>query len=1055
MATAFNDAQRTTSAHRRARKQLLSAFRASPTAFFSAFTHCLNRALLVFSRQPAVERLVAFVAHFAATAETDDGNFRSVLLAYLLEQANATAPAVRFRSTQLLAATLNAMPEDAELADELWEPLQDAVLSRALDRVPRVRAAAAAALCRLQITADPQDDPFAERLVSMVAKDSSAAVRKAALQAIAISGHTLPAVVARTRDVRADVRRVAYETLALRVPPLSMNDEELVRLLRTGLADRDQGVRKACTETLLLTGWLDGACEGNVFTLCELLGCNEREDDVLRALRVVFASERHEMLIDAIEIDLSAVKHADVLILRAMADTQKGEAFMDKFFANTIEYTNVIQYYSVDDFASRHLLELCKSVDMGDEAGRKALENVVRADFLSSHYVSEETVAYAVRAMRRAMLDEEATLRILLEIVRQDVLTESTGGEEQDEQGEGGAELQDVSDEDREWKEMRALNIVKEALRISRQGESSAVASNSLCRSLMEIAVLPQLLCISEDIRHTAMECLGLFCLLDRSGAEAKANMPLFIQASKTDVPAVQELTMQILVDFFMVFDFSDDKIGNEQDASLSAMAEECVNILSENITHADGSMRSLAIQGLTRLLFVRRIAPSPTLLTRMLIAHHNPTTEDDDQLRQCLSVFFPAFAISSPANRLGLEDSFKQTCRILTSAPSKSPLSTISVVQVAQFILHLTNPASVPKKQNATLSEDVGRSADQTHERLAEVVLNEIIDATESDETEICRTYGRILSSFRFSCTADNQGQIRILRKLAQSATDESDDKRTTTVLKRFRDRMSTILEKAEEAGIEEQAVEPEEEEEEPAEEPEIAASSDVPSTVAQEENTKEPELLALSGGPSIEPLMQEASEVTGITEASDLAGRVRFSEAGTQKDVPSQDISTATRRKSVEEVSQVTPRRRSTRLSKLQDSETTSRTDDKADPADLSEASEVNDSACEDDAVESASEVTPRRRSGRLSKVKASQTASRADVVTESGELSEESEAHDSGGEDDSMGLDNDSDSGDENVDDSNFELPEEVEEYVEEKSIVRRNPRRSSRSRSAAGR
>lgn len=711
------------------------------------------------------------------------------------------------------------MPEDAELSEEVWEPVQRQSLSRSFDRVPRVRAAAAAALCRLQTTADPADDPFAARLLEMISEDSSASVRKAALQAVAVTDTTLPFVVRRTRDIRPDVRRVAFVILARKVNPFDVEVIDRVAVLRAGLSDRDSGVRKVCTDTLLLEGWLDGACDGNVFELVELLGSHECEDDVLLALRAVFKSKTHEGLVDAIQIDVNNLTHADILVLRALADTRKGDAFIDKFIPSTLTYSEVLLYYSVDDFAVRHLLELCKSVDMSDEAGREALELVIRENFLAGKTISEETVTCSVRAMRRATPDEETAVRLMLDIVRLDILGDAIG---EVEDGENATSVEEQSSEENSWGELRALNICMEVLRGSSQSDSVGSVVNGLCRSLVEVAVLPQLLCIDVLKRRSAMECMGLFCLLDRSGREARQHMPIFIQASKNDVPEIQELAIQVIIDCMMVFDFNNDDEGEKeneltspgnldeveatasasdvlkQEKNLSALAEDCIAFLSQNTTHADGNVRSLSVQGLSRLLFVRRISPSPMLLSRMMIAHHNPSTEDDDMLRQCLSVFFPMFASSAPDNRLGLEDSFKPTCSLLFAAPSKSPLSKISVLQVAEFILYLTNPANARNNLRKHSVQNTSHSADHIHERLAETVLNGIIDAIDTDEIDVYREYGRILSRFRFSHTAENAEQLEVLQKLSRFAFEETDDKRLKTVLKRFRERVLDLLQTA-----------------------------------------------------------------------------------------------------------------------------------------------------------------------------------------------------------------------------------------------------------------
>lgn len=851
VATAFTEAQRTAASHARASKLLQNAYAAAPIPFVSAFTHALNRILLVFSRDANIERLVLFVAKFASQAH-DTGNFCSLVLMYLLSHTNATGRAIRFRTVQLVASVLHHLPEDTELADEVWAPLREAAFDRSFDKVPRVRAAAAGTLCRLQ-TGEP-DDPFGGRLVEMLTSDSSSAVRKAAIQSVAITEHTIEAVAGRTRDVNVDVRKAAYEMLAGKVNPFELHTSERVALLVRGLGDRDAAVREVVESKLLLDGWFDGACEGNVFSLIELLGCEEYEEDVLRALGLVFASKRREELVEAVEIDVNNLTHADVLTLRAVSDAKKGDEAIEKYLPSALLYAEVLRYYSVNDFASRHLLELCRSVDVADEAGRKFVEDVIRADFLASPNISEATVRSGVRAMRRVVMDEESTSRLMLDIVREVLFSDNERETEENTQ----------SEDEIHWREMRALNICVEVLRMARQGATSGSAVNSICLSIVEAAVLPQLMCEDEQKRRTAMECLGLFCLMDKSGAEAGTKMPLFVQAAKTDVLSIQKLALQILVDFMMVFDFAEQapvtskspktpktpksggrrssvfrgrvsKGSEEKEAerriSFSSAAEECISVLAQNIANADSELRTIAVEGLARLFFVRRVAPNPSLLSRLLIVYHNPTTENDDKLRQSLSVFFPSFAFSSAKNRLALEDAFRPTFRVISAAPSRSSLRKVSFVQVAQLVLHLTNPANVPKRKERTDGEVSGRPTNLIHERLAEVVLNEIIDAFQGDEISQCRELGKILSNFRFSWSPGNSSQLERLVKLAKAATNETEDRKLKAVLQKFLERIQQLLDDNEEelAKLQEDSTEPAEDQTE-SEKPHSAISEKEP---------------------------------------------------------------------------------------------------------------------------------------------------------------------------------------------------------------------------------
>lgn len=67
----------------------------------------------------------------------------------------ANSNAVRFRACQLINKLLGSMPENAQIDDDLFDKINEAMLIRLKDKIPNVRIQAVLALSRLQ---DPKDD---------------------------------------------------------------------------------------------------------------------------------------------------------------------------------------------------------------------------------------------------------------------------------------------------------------------------------------------------------------------------------------------------------------------------------------------------------------------------------------------------------------------------------------------------------------------------------------------------------------------------------------------------------------------------------------------------------------------------------------------------------------------------------------------------------------------------------------------------------------------------------------------------------------------------------
>lgn len=831
VASAFSDAQRTTAAHSRATQLLLQSHSISPGHFRESFIHCLNRILLIFSRDPPVERLIQFTANFCATNIDTTQKFCTHILHHYIKNLQAVVPAIRFRTLQLIATILKCLPCDVDIGDKTIGKLQDAIKKRATDRIPRVRAAAAGALCRLQFSGDVEEDEFTCLLVKMFTTDSSASVRKAAMNAVAVSKSTTPHLLRRLRDVNHDVRRSAYEIFAIKINPRDLRQEEISMILREGLKDRIKSVRDTCRSKLLIEGWMKRRCNGNVFELVDIIGCKDYETEVLNALKVIFESEEYSKLVECIDIDINHLKRDNVLILRGLSEARRGDGGVDKFIPTLLVYCDVLNYYAADEFASTHLLELCKCVDMSDEAGRKALGNTLRTSFLINDQISEKIIPSAVRALRRTMVDEEACARLLYDIVRHEILLTVIN----DQEDNLPSQYENIEDDEEQkyWQRRRALNIILEVLRIASPSIRSS-GTNTLYMGFIEVGVLPSLLDIHLELRQKAMECLGLLCMLDKSGTEAHLKLPIFIKACKSDIAPIQKITLKILVDMLMLFDFSSDKpttsavissastsstrqqsvrssevsqrkvneISDEEDEDESSseptnMAEECLNIISMNLANHDEELRNIAVMGLARLLYIRKVVPNVKLLSRLLFLYHNPATEDDYKLRQCLSIFFPVFSAKSITNRLCLEDTFKRMCKKIIEA--EGSVSKISVVQVAQFIIELTSalPAKIMEQQKQSETKSIGRPVDQIHERLAEMVLNEAMNMCNEDNIDNARLYGKILGSFKLSWTTMNEDALEMLRKLARVASSQTSDRQMKRTFSKIADRLHEELQK------------------------------------------------------------------------------------------------------------------------------------------------------------------------------------------------------------------------------------------------------------------
>lgn len=176
---------------------------------------------------------------------------------------------MRYRSTQLIAHIVNSLDS---IDDEYFHLVKIGLLKRVRDKEPSIRVQAVLGLGRLagnEDDADPEsadsDEDAAsgllEKLVEILQNDPNADVRRSLLLNLPITPGTLPYLLERARDLDPATRRALYSRLLpalgdFRHLSLSMRE----KLLRWGLRDRDENVRKA-TAKLFREHWIED-CAG-------------------------------------------------------------------------------------------------------------------------------------------------------------------------------------------------------------------------------------------------------------------------------------------------------------------------------------------------------------------------------------------------------------------------------------------------------------------------------------------------------------------------------------------------------------------------------------------------------------------------------------------------------------------------------------------------------------------------------------------------------------------------------------------------------------------------
>jgi len=204
-----------------------------------------------------------------ATPDTPSTRLASHVLSILLPLMISKEKTVRYRSTQVLSHMINTLDS---IDDEYYQLLRAGLLKRIRDKEPMVRVQAILGLGRLagnEAEEDIEDGDsdngekggLLEKLLEVLQNDPSSDVRRSLLLNLPLTPSTLPYLLERARDVDPATRRALYSRLLptlgdFRHLSLSMRE----KLLRWGLRDRDENVRKAAGR-LFRERWIEDCAD--------------------------------------------------------------------------------------------------------------------------------------------------------------------------------------------------------------------------------------------------------------------------------------------------------------------------------------------------------------------------------------------------------------------------------------------------------------------------------------------------------------------------------------------------------------------------------------------------------------------------------------------------------------------------------------------------------------------------------------------------------------------------------------------------------------------------
>ncbi|TQV92330.1 hypothetical protein V2A60_007019 [Cordyceps javanica] len=750
----FRDAQRNTATHRKLAVTLRKLHEAccyetpdqkttvdsdfDEMTFNTEFIRCVLKVMPVKKTEAVGEKSIRFIGFYLRHShdkdnellgdiandashmpETPSTRLTSELMEAVVPLMIAKDKFVRYRSTQLLSQIVNSL--DA-LDDNLFQSLRHALLKRIRDKEAMVRVQAVLGLGRLASNQSEgytnsddsdadQESGLLEKLLQVLQNDPSADVRRSLLVNLPILPNTLPYLLERARDQDAATRRAVYSRLLpalgdFRHLSLSMRE----KLLRWGLRDRDENVRKAAGR-LFRDRWIEDCAgtaqqESSTPSFDGLLELLERVDVINSGVENGVALEamsgfwegrpdyREAMNFDDAFWETLTAEAAflarsfndfcrkesngkyESLIEEKLPEVTKVAYFLERYLNALIETLRQAEQNAVEEddeaaiveqeFIAEQLLHIALTLDYSDEVGRRKMFTLLR-QALSIPELPDEVTKLTIETLHYICSPDAAGERefcsIVLESVADvhDTIVDDLPADDADDSfhsarsevsglsmsSGGKGRSKEMSEEDARAKAVKEIVINMKCLHIV-QCMLSHISGN-LKDNADLVAMLNNLVVPAVRSHEAPVRERGLVCLglcALQDRSLAEENLSLFIHFFSKGHSALQVTSLHILTDILNVH-------GAHLFSSTPALLKVYVKAVKSGSRAPE--VQAAAVMAVSKLLLGRVVSDEEAcqeLLKSLVVAYFDPTSAGNQTVRQALNYFLPVFCYSRATNQ-------------------------------------------------------------------------------------------------------------------------------------------------------------------------------------------------------------------------------------------------------------------------------------------------------------------------------------------------------------------------------------------------------------------
>ncbi|RKF59134.1 Condensin complex subunit 3 [Erysiphe neolycopersici] len=470
------------------------------------------------------------------------------------------------------------------------------------------------------------------------------------------------------------------------------------------------------------------------------------------------------------------------LLVDALNRSPRCESGADEDEEDTVE----------QEFIVEQLLHIANTLDYSDEVGRRKMFALLRQS-LSIPDLPEEVTKLIVTALRgicaRNTAGEREFCSVVLEAVADihDTIIDDAANESNNasfHSAKSEITSKNVSDdineigEEEQKKAIREIMINIKCLHIVQcmlENVEGQLQKNTDLIAMLNNLVVPAVRSHEAPVRERGLLCLGLCSLLDKSLAEE--NLTLFMHFFTKGHPALQITALQILTDILVTY-------GAHLLDNNPLLLKVYLKALKSG--NKNPEVQAVATIALAKLLLGRIISEtSPAIndfLRVLVVLYFDPSSAQNQSVRQTLSYFLPVYAYSCKENqdriRVASLDAFHKLFEaretINDEDEAEAGLEMVSMSTIGAHLVDWTDPRKCYINCNRDTSDETLKKKNvdgDVHLEFAKDIITRLSSSISREEKKLLASLlGKIHISPRSTATL-----LRETFTLASQAIDEN----------------------------------------------------------------------------------------------------------------------------------------------------------------------------------------------------------------------------------------------------------------------------------------